>query len=79
MQDFHEQITITLSGKTRYAMIAFLEKHHADSHDLSHFIEDAITWRLMDLEMSFLHAPKGEEANIFARPAYEKKAVGAEV
>ncbi len=72
MEDFQERLTITISGKTHYAMIAFLKKHGADSHDLSRFIEDAITWRIMDREMAFLHAGE-ENGQLFARPSYEEK------
>jgi len=72
MEDFQENLTISISGKTHYAMIAFLKKHGADSHNLSHFVEDAITWRLIDREMAFLHAKPGEHVELFRRPDYEE-------
>jgi hypothetical protein len=74
MQDFQERLTITLSGKTHYAMIAFLKKHGADSHDISRFIEDAVTWRIIDREMAFRHAGDAEDVELFMRPAYEETA-----
>ena len=73
MEDFKESLTIKVSGKTHLAMTAFLKKHNADSHDLSHFIEDAVTWRMLDREMAFLNAKEGEEFQLFARPEYEDK------
>lgn len=76
MEDFQDHLTIKLSGKTHYAMIAFLKKHGADSHDLSHFVEDAIRWRILDREIAFLNAKHGEKIELFARPDYEE-AVGS--
>jgi len=71
MQDFQERLTITLSGKTHYAMTAFLKKHGADSHDISRFIEDAITWRIMDREIAFRRADENkEEVQLFATHSY---------
>jgi Xaa-Pro aminopeptidase len=65
MQDFQDRLTITLSGKTHLAMLAFLKKHGADSHDVSRFIEDAITWRIIDREMAFRNAKDDEEIALF--------------
>ncbi|MGB9153807.1 MAG: ribbon-helix-helix domain-containing protein [Alphaproteobacteria bacterium] len=75
MQDFTDHLTIKISGKTHYAMIAFLKKHGGDSHDLSAFIDDAIRWRILDREMAFLHAKEGEVVELFPRPAYEEPVV----
>jgi c-di-AMP phosphodiesterase-like protein len=56
MQNYTERLTISISGKTYSAMVAFLKKHGADSRDISRFIEDAITWRIMDRELAFHRA-----------------------
>jgi hypothetical protein len=65
MQDYTERLTISISGKTHSAMIAFLKKHGADSHDISRFIEDAITWRIMDRELAFHHADREADVELF--------------
>jgi len=72
MEDFQEHLTITISGKTHLALIAFLKKHGEDSHDLSRFIEDAVVWRMMDREIAFLHAKPGKEFHLYERPDYEE-------
>jgi predicted transcriptional regulator len=66
MEDHQERLTIHLSAKTHHAMLAFLKKHGSDTQDVSRFVEDAITWRIMDREIAFHHATKQEEVSIFA-------------
>lgn len=73
MEDFQDHLTVSISGKTHYAMIAFLKKHGADSHDLSAFVEDAIRWRILDREMAFLHAGEGEHVDLFMPPERESR------
>jgi hypothetical protein len=72
MQDFQDHISVNISGKTHLAMIAFLKKHNADSHDLSRFVEDAVTWRILDREIAFKNAGKNEDIPLFQRSTYEK-------
>jgi len=71
MQNTQEKLTIQMSVKTHSAMIAFLKKHGFDSHDVSRFIEDAVTWRIMDREIAFHHTKEGETFDLFQRPSYE--------
>ncbi|MDR3448440.1 MAG: ribbon-helix-helix domain-containing protein [Alphaproteobacteria bacterium] len=71
MQDFQDHLTIDLSGKTHSAMIAFLKKHGADTSDISRFVEDAITWRIIDRELAFRHADETGEVALFSTPPYE--------
>jgi hypothetical protein len=66
MEDFQDRMTITLSGKTHAAMLAFLRKHGADKQDVNRFIEDAITWRIIDREMAFHHAENADDVELFA-------------
>jgi hypothetical protein len=66
MEDFHDRLTIDISGKTHSAMLAFLRKHGADKQDVSRFIEDAITWRIIDREMAFHHADNDDEVELFS-------------
>ena len=66
MQDFQERLTIDISGKTHAAMIAFLKKHGAGSQDVSRFIEDAVTWRIIDREMAFHHAENPGDVELFS-------------
>lgn len=78
MQNTQEKLTIRMSVKTHYAMIAFLKKHGLDSHDVSRFIEDAVTWRIMDREMAFHRAEQeGDRIELFQRPPYADPSVHA--
>ena len=65
MQDFQDRLTIDISGKTHAAMIAFLKKHGAGTQDVSRFIEDAVTWRIIDREMAFHHADNPDDVALF--------------
>lgn len=73
MQDYKDHMNITLSGKTHSAIISFLKKHNADTHDISRFIEDAATWRMLDREMAFKNARAGEVVELYAHPSYQGK------
>ena len=72
MENFQDSIRVELSGKTHIAILAFLKRYGADSHDLSRFIEDAVTWRMIDREMAFRHAKPGDDISLFQRPSYEE-------
>jgi hypothetical protein len=65
MQDFQDQLTISLAGKTHYALLAFLKKHGASKDDVSRFVEEAITWRIIDREMAFRHADGEHDVQLF--------------
>ena len=75
MQDFQDRLTINISGRTHSAMIAFLKKHGADTQDVDRFIEDAITWRIIDREMAFRHADEGEDVELFSGDKLNNTAV----
>ncbi len=74
MEDFQESLRIKITGKTHYAMLSFLRKHGADTHDLSSFIEDAIRWRIFDREMAYLHAKEGGEVSVLSDHRYAENA-----
>ena len=65
MDNFQERITITMSNKTRTAMLTFLQKYGGGNEDVSAFIEEAITWRILERQAAvrkFLAENAGEEA-----------------
>ena len=72
MQDFQDRLTIKLSGKNHYALIAFLKKHigRADDADVSRFVEEAIAWRILDREMALHRADIDAEAAALTRPVH---------
>ncbi len=55
MEDFRYQMTVDISGKTHSALISFLQKHGQSSHDISEFVEEAITWCMIEREMAYVH------------------------
>jgi len=71
MQDFQDHLTITMSGKNRYALLAFLKRHGADKEDVSRFVEEAIVWRIIERENAYRHANEGEEIQLFDPPKEE--------
>lgn len=71
MQDYQDHLNITISGKTHAAIILYLKKHDADTHDISRFIEDAATWRMLDREIAFKNAEPGEVVHLYAHPSHE--------
>jgi hypothetical protein len=70
MQDFQDHLTIKISGKNHYALVAFLKKHGGSAEDIDRFVEEAIVWRILDREMAFRHADTEEGAKLFPSPEY---------
>ncbi len=48
MESFEDRVTIKMSSKTRAAMTTFLKKYGAENQEVSHFIEEAITWYILE-------------------------------
>ncbi|MDR3448439.1 MAG: ribbon-helix-helix domain-containing protein [Alphaproteobacteria bacterium] len=69
MDDYPHRLKLTISGKTHTAMLTFLKKHGLDTNDLAHFIDDAITWRIMDREMTARRAAQALEDIAGEEPA----------
>jgi hypothetical protein len=54
VEDFKKNLTVTISGRTFMSMQVFLKKHgFVETDDVSRFIEDALTWRILDRESAF--------------------------
>jgi hypothetical protein len=74
MQDFQDHLTITMSGKNHYALLAFLKKHGGSKRDISRFIEEAVVLHIIDREMAFHRAGNDEGVRLFAYPQGDEKA-----
>ena len=52
MQDFRFDLTVNITGKTQDAMLSYLKKHGQTVEDISSFVEDAITWYIIDQDVA---------------------------
>ena len=52
MQDFRFDLTVNITGKTQAAMLSYLKKHGQTVEDISSFVEDAITWYIIDQDVA---------------------------
>jgi hypothetical protein len=66
MDDFKKNLTVTITGRTCMSMQAFLKKHGYDeASDVSRFIEDALTWRILDRQLAYRRKNAIDAFNIF--------------